>query len=224
MTTRIDDQRTLGDDGQPLPETSAPYAAKVLAERLIEYGPDELAPYHRNPRRGDVDAIAASLRRNGQYRPIVVNLGTLTGRPLEVLAGNHTLAAARQLGWDRIAATTVDVDDHAAARIVAADNRTADLGDYNTDVLVGLLQELDGLEGTGYDDDDLAAMLDTGEAADLDALADEWDGTGMKENIPLTIKVLDLMVRERWQELRDAYDSDDETLAALLDSHDRPVA
>ena len=63
MTTRIDDQRTLGEDGRPLPETSAPYAAKVLAERLIEYGPEELAPYHRNPRRGDVEAIAAAPHR-----------------------------------------------------------------------------------------------------------------------------------------------------------------
>ena len=188
------------------------------------YHPDELRPYHKNPRRGDVEAIARSLEVNGQYRPIVVNLGRHTGRPLEVLAGNHTLAAARSLGWDRIAATTVDVDDHQAARIVAADNRTADLGGYDDTALLALLQELDDLDGTGYDDDDLAAMLDTGEAADLDALADEWDGTGMKENIPLTIKVLDLVLRERWQELRDAYDSDDDTLAALLDSHDRPIA
>lgn len=172
MTTRTEDQRTLGEDGRPLPETSAPYAAKVLAERLIEYGPEELAPYHRNPRRGDVDAIAASLRRNGQYRPIVVNLGTHTGRPLEVLAGNHTLAAARQLGWDRIAATTVDVDDHQAARIVAADNRTADLGGYDDDVLLELLQELPDLEGTGYNDDNLTRLLEYGA---LDGTDDEGD-------------------------------------------------
>lgn len=188
------------------------------------YHPDELTSYHRNPRLGDVEAIARSLEVNGQYRPVVVNLGSKTGRPLEVLAGNHTLAAAKHLGWGEIVGTVVDVDDKAAARIVAADNRTADLGHYNTETLVALLQDLDGLEGTGYDDDDLAAMLDTGEPADLDALADEWDGTGMKENIPLTIKISDLMLRERWQELRDAYESDDETLAALLDSHDRPVA
>ena len=138
------------------------------------YHPDELRPYHRNPRLGDVEAIARSLEVNGQYRPIVVNLGRHTGRPLEVLAGNHTLAAARQLGWGQIAATTVDVDDHQAARIVAADNRTADLGDYNTDVLVGLLQELDGLEGTGYDDDTLEDMLAHLNPASLDELEDEY--------------------------------------------------
>lgn len=124
------------------------------------YRPDELRPYHKNPRLGDVDAIARSLEINGQYRPIVVNLGRHTGRPLEVLAGNHTLAAARSLGWDRIAATTVDVDDHQAARIVAADNRTADLGNYDDTVLLELLQELPNLDGTGYTNDDLEAILD----------------------------------------------------------------
>ena len=82
----------------------------------VEYNPDELNPYYRNPRHGDIDAIAQSLEVNGQYRPIVVNLGRKTGRPLEVLAGNHTLAAARRLGWDTITATTVDVDDQGAAR------------------------------------------------------------------------------------------------------------
>ena len=159
MTPRIDDQRSLGDDGQPLPETSAPYAAKVLVERLVEYGPDELAPYHRNPRRGDLDVITRSLQANGQYRPIVVNLGTKTGRPLEVLAGNHTLAAARALGWPTIAATTVDVDDQAAARIVVVDNRASDLASNDNDELIALLQTLPDLDGTGYTDADITDLL-----------------------------------------------------------------
>lgn len=126
---------------------------------LVTLDISELSPYHRNPRRGDIAAIARSLEINGQYRPIVVNLGTHTGRPLEVLAGNHTLAAARTLGWAQIAATTIDVDDVAAARIVAADNRTADLGDYDTDTLLALLHDLPDLDGTGYDDDYLDSLL-----------------------------------------------------------------
>ena len=83
---------------------------------VVRYHPNELNSFHQNPRRGDIDAIAQSLQVNGQYRPVVVNLGTHTGRPLEVLAGNHTLAAARKLKWQEVAATTVDVDDQAAAR------------------------------------------------------------------------------------------------------------
>lgn len=119
---------------------------------------DQLATYHRNPRRGNVDRIAESLRVNGQYRPIVVNRGTHTGRPNEVLAGNHTLMAARSLGWATVAAVWVDVDDEQASRIVAADNRTADLGDYDDRLLLELLAELPDLDGTGYDAGDLEEL------------------------------------------------------------------
>lgn len=137
----------------------------------VRYHPDELATYHQNPRRGDIEAIARSLEVNGQYRPIVVNLGRKTGRPLEVLAGNHTLQAAQRLGWTQIVATTIDVDDQQAARIVAADNRTADLGDYDTDTLAALLADLDNLEGTGYTDDDLTDLLNPDR--DLETLNDD---------------------------------------------------
>lgn len=100
-----------------------------------------LTPFHRNPRRGDLDVIAASLRRHGQYRPVVVNKGSITGRPDEVLAGNHTLIAARDLlQWTHLAATYVDVDNATAERIVLADNGTADAGDYDDVLLVELLE------------------------------------------------------------------------------------
>lgn len=118
----------------------------------------ELSTYHRNPRRGAVGMIAESLKARGQYRAIVVNLGRLTGRPLEVLAGNHTLLAAREIGWESIDATTVDVDDAEAARIVAADNRLADLGGYDDADLIEVLETAGELVGTGYSEIDLAAL------------------------------------------------------------------
>lgn len=55
----------------------------------------DLSTYHKNPRRGDVDAIAESLKARGQYRPIVVNIGTHASHDYEILAGNHTYLAAR---------------------------------------------------------------------------------------------------------------------------------
>lgn len=125
---------------------------------------DELTPYHENPRRGDVAAIAESLRVNGQYRPIVVNRGTHTGRPMEVLAGNHTLAAALSLDGSaheirELDCYVVDVDSDDAARIVLADNRTSDLGRYDEKSLLDLLQTMDDLDGTAYTDDDLDDLL-----------------------------------------------------------------
>lgn len=120
----------------------------------------ELAFFHKNPRHGDIDTIAESLKVNGQYRAIVVNRGTHTGRPMEVLAGNHTLKAALKLGWDTIAAHIIDIDDQQAARIVLADNRTSDLATNDDEDILDLLESLDTLEGTGYTDADLADMLD----------------------------------------------------------------
>ncbi|MEU9335115.1 ParB/RepB/Spo0J family partition protein [Streptomyces sp. NPDC048290] len=129
-----------------------------LAELAVPV--DELAPYHRNPRTGDLDSIAESLAVNGQYRPIVVNRGTLTGRPNEILAGNHTFKAAKQLGWDTIAVTWLDVHDDAAAKIVIVDNRTSDLAGYDTVLLADILTELPDLQGTGYDQEQLDQLLD----------------------------------------------------------------
>jgi DNA modification methylase len=117
-----------------------------------------LATFEGNPRRGNVDLIARSLEANGQYRPIVVNAGTLTGRVNEVLAGNHTLLAARALGWESIDCSVIDVDEQRARAIVAADNRLADLGEYDAQELHALLTSLDDLDGTGYALADLAAL------------------------------------------------------------------
>ena len=79
----------------------------TLVQGLETYRLADLRPYHANPRRGDVAQIARSLSRTGQYRPIVVNAGTKTGRYREVLAGNHTLAAALKLGWSHLAGSVV---------------------------------------------------------------------------------------------------------------------
>ena len=119
---------------------------------------DDLNTFHRNPRRGDIESIAKSLRKHGQYKPIVVNSGTQTGRRNEVLAGNHTLMAARHLGWERIDVAVVDVDEDSAASIVLADNRLADLGDYDASDLHDLLESLESLEGTGFGQADFDAL------------------------------------------------------------------
>lgn len=126
---------------------------------VLEFSVGELSLFHRNPRRGDVREIANSLTAHGQYRPLVVNVGTLTGRPNEILAGNHTFLAACSLGWESIQATTVDVDDVTATRIVLADNRLADLGSYDDADLVAALASVGDLDGTGYAQADLDALL-----------------------------------------------------------------
>ena len=115
---------------------------------------DSLTPWPRNARRGNVEVVSESLRVNGQYRPIVVRSSTR-----EVLAGNHTLAAAQVLGWTEIAATFVDVDDDQAERIVLVDNRANDIAGYDETELVKILQGLPDLSGTGYDEAALEELV-----------------------------------------------------------------
>lgn len=143
----------------------------------VEVQLDELTPYKDNPRRGNTDLIAESLMMNGQYRAIVVNKGTLTGRRMEVLAGNHTVAAARVLGWESIMAHLVDVDEKTARTIVLVDNRANDVAGYDSEGLLELLQGMAGWEGTGYTGDDVAALIaELGhfDTASLDDLEDEF--------------------------------------------------
>lgn len=130
----------------------------------------ELHPHPNNARQGDVGAIVESLRAHGQYRPIVANRRTADrgwdmddARPV-VVAGNHTLAAARHLGWDTIDVAFIDVDAEQERRILLVDNRTNDLATYDDHGLADLLTDLanntaDGLTGTGFDMGDLDDLL-----------------------------------------------------------------
>jgi len=120
---------------------------------------DSVRPHERNPRHGDIGALSQSLDRFGQTKPIIVQAST--GR---ILGGNHTWKAAKALGWAEIAVHSMDVDDGAADAILIADNRIGDLGTYDDTLLAGILSGLadaDALAGTGYDGDDVDALLAT---------------------------------------------------------------
>ena len=117
----------------------------------------DLSLHPENPREGDIGAIAVSIEQNGWYGTVVAQKSTG-----HVLAGNHRLQAAQQLGIKEVPVYWVDVDDTTARKIMLADNRTNDLASHNEDVLLGLLTELastNDLLGTGYDGDDLDELM-----------------------------------------------------------------
>jgi hypothetical protein len=156
---------------------------------------DELTPFPGNAKRGNPAEILVSLRRNGQYRGLVVR--KIPGGPLIVLAGNHTMQALQAHGagrceyadheknpcamcsdgaWDGTTARCeiIVCDDDEARRINLADNRLAELGGYDNDSLAELLSYLDGdYEGTGYSDDDVMKLITP---PDIDDLTDNDDG------------------------------------------------
>lgn len=123
---------------------------------------DSLTPYRTNPRIGNVEAIAESLKVNGQFRPLVV-----WGEYREILAGNHTWKAAKLLGWSEIAVVYVwELTEDDAAKIVLADNRYSDLATYDDAALAGLLAQVGDLAGTGYTEADVDALLGSLTASD----------------------------------------------------------
>lgn len=185
-----------------------------LAKLTLPIG--EVHPRKGNPRRGDIDVIAESLERNGQFRPIVVNKATG-----EILAGNHTYAAAKRLGWGKIAATFVDVDEDQAARIVLADNRSAELGSYDDTLLLNMLNSMDGdLIGTGYTRDDVDALLALSGhgVTDLDDLADELGDLTEEDTWPVLRFKLPPDVLTAWQAHADGFNTEHDALAALLNT------
>lgn len=103
-----------------------------------------------------LDAIAASLRRFGQQKPIVARADGI------VLAGNGTLAAAIKLGWPEVDVVRTQLAGVEATAYAIADNRTTDLSTFDDAALAKLLQECDAaeaLDATGFSDRDLEALL-----------------------------------------------------------------
>lgn len=115
------------------------------------------ANVRRHPER-NMDAIMGSLKRFGQQKPIVVDAKGV------VIAGNGTLAAAKQLGWKEIAVVRSDLIGSDATAFAIADNRAAELAEWDDDALAKTLAALqiedeELAKATGFDDADIDAML-----------------------------------------------------------------
>lgn len=132
-------------------------AAHIIeALRPFEVPIDSVKELPGNPRRGSVNAVAKSLARFGQRKPVVVRKADRA-----IIAGNHTWKAARSLGWDTIAAVVIDVSEQDAHAYALADNRTSDLGGYDDELLSRLLLSLrEPFAGTGYEQRDLDRLLE----------------------------------------------------------------
>jgi len=152
---------------------TAPGAPEVPLR--IEYvSLSNLLRWPRNPKEHDLGAIHQSFKRFGYVAPIIVD--ETTGRivvghgRLDALVQWHKSgdpAPARVLEQEgawlvpviRGIAFPSEMD---AGAYLLADNRTQELGDWNDAELVVALQTLldqSTLDGTGFDEDDLDALL-----------------------------------------------------------------
>lgn len=110
----------------------------------------------------NLSAIEGSLRHFGQVEPLVVQEST--GK---VIGGNGRLAKMRELGWAEVDVTLVDVDDERAKSLAIALNRTAELGDWDSQVLADMLE---GLSTGDRELDDMLEDLARAQALVLDDL------------------------------------------------------
>jgi ParB family chromosome partitioning protein len=106
----------------------------------------------------NIDSIVASLRRFGQQKPIVIDASKV------VRAGSGTLEAAKRIGWETIECVETDLKGSEAIAYAIADNRTAELAEWDSDILAaqlsGLLTDDEALaNAAGFSTEEIEAML-----------------------------------------------------------------
>lgn len=84
----------------------------------------------------NIRAIQNSLEAFGQQKPIVIDKDNV------VVAGNGTLEAARNLGWKKLQCVVSDLTPKNLEAFAIADNRTAELAEWNVELLNAKLVKL----------------------------------------------------------------------------------
>jgi ParB-like chromosome segregation protein Spo0J len=106
----------------------------------------------------NIQAIVASLRKFGQQKPVVVSSDNV------VIAGNGTVQAAKSIGWKEVDIVRTDLRGAEATAYAIADNRTADLAEWDEGALaetLAALQNDDSIDhlAAGFTDDEIAALI-----------------------------------------------------------------
>lgn len=110
---------------------------RTPAELRTEIVPiDSVRPLKRNPRRGDVDRVRRSIRRWGQYVPIIVRAETD-----EIVKGNHTWQALKEEGHPTVAIVRRPIaSDAEAEELAIADNVASDAAVWDAPLLSEILK------------------------------------------------------------------------------------
>jgi len=129
----------------------------MLSVQEIEV--DRLKPWKGNPRLNEhaVDAVAQSIRSFGFNVPI------LCDQNMMIVAGHTRWKAARELGLQSVPVIQLEMTDARRRAFAIADNRTAELAEWNWPRLCDVLEELRSedidLGDIGFSDEDLRRLL-----------------------------------------------------------------
>ena len=119
--------------------------------------PEELIPYERNPRRNDkaVAVVAESIRQFGFRVPIIVDADGV------IICGHTRRLAALKLGLTEVPVVVAsDLTDEQVRAYRLADNRVAELAEWDEALLKEELAKITGvdLSGLGFDKDMLQGV------------------------------------------------------------------
>lgn len=121
--------------------------------------------YENNPRKNDkaVDAVAASIRDFGFKQPIVIDKNNV------IVCGHTRLKASIKLGLEEVPCVIADdLTDEQVKAFRLADNKTAELAEWDLDKLTEELKFIDmDMEQFGFDDLE--------ESMERDVLEDDFD-------------------------------------------------
>ena len=112
---------------------------KATAPTVTMMKVSELVPYLNNPRINDkaVDKVAASIEEFGFKVPIIVD------KQKVIVAGHTRLRAAKKLGLKEVPVIVAeDLTDEQVKAFRLADNKTAEFSEWNEDLLINELLEL----------------------------------------------------------------------------------
>ena len=132
------------------------------ADQIVKRQVADLTPYARNSRQhsqAQIAQIAASIKEWGWTQPIIID------DEGGILAGHGRLLAAQHLGLEEVPCVVATGWSEAKRRAyVIADNRLAELAQWDQAMLATELQDLASLDYDlaliGFDGEELARMLD----------------------------------------------------------------
>lgn len=153
-----------------------------------------------NPRHGSIPAIKASFEAFGQLKPIVYRLLPVEGsdkRKRVVIAGNHMVHVARELGWTHIAGVNAkNLSEEEALAFAVADNRTSELGTTDQRLLAEYMQHADltneQWQGAYFDDEELRQYLEATTTSQFDGFLDDMITETTESFKPSDEKPLDI--------------------------------
>jgi hypothetical protein len=148
--------------------------------------------YKQHPEQ-QLEHIIKSIEEHGFYRNIVI------AKDNTILAGHGVALACKSMGKEKVPVIRLDIDSDStqALKVLTSDNEIGNLAMVDdrqlSEVLKDILDDDLDLTGTGFNEDQLSALIyttrDANEIQTIDE-ANEWVGIADYDNTPDSIKIM----------------------------------